>query len=1043
MATSSESEVAPVRAVPKLLDSLARTFGPFVAVFGSGAAVGAFLVFSGFLSDFGAYRLAGLPRLNMALTSLTEQGADTVVDALSLLAGGLRGWLLALTLLVVLFVWGWHDSERLRPWARSVALYRCLRLAWLVLALLLASALIDRTQRSLSGSHYSERAVETALLRAYAGDRFPTPFDRELAIERQTYELSGSFPLVNWGVWLDERLDRAREKFGAGSADAAETEVTGIALRDLPQARRAARHTFGWLCLWVLVLCGGLLLLAWWSRWLGQEDPADDIADEGAVLLELPVLPAPAPPPQPFSALTGVAALGRLLGGRADQPLERLLSPITQLLAVVCIGLLPLAHGLLARESLGAETVMVYLDTGASDVKTVQEVKQLSVPAKPASDVLAQARSAGPSLVSSKDSTSRREEAAKSLPDSSTEGPKARLDCGHEVMSKLDEPLDTYRKAQRDLLQQRPVESEYTSSWNALGDSLNALADAAIQTACADVVGQMWAARPPLGLRKRQPAVAELFWRAFRRVQVAYGVRVGTLLGYPRDGEGLTLAVNIVPLPLARGGQSTVIEVPRTAVVESVVIPDLEGRRVRDLKSKLAIDPDSDEAGALLFAAGGEVLGIAIDFIEGRKLHANAAGVGVTQLGTISSVAALERPATATRAIDLLANLASAKPSTAWPEKSDDIRGTAVSAMHLARNPYAAHRFIEALRAEPVGKDGCSAAAEPVPLPCVPVVATAAGMVFQDIVAEMQNFRYAAPPQSLKKDRDDLASELVDIITRPDTRDDVRGAACTAIGFGGKFDAPEKVVERFWAYLRATPPDKAPFSTPGCLSQTTVIGIPRNELRPWLREVAAGKQHVAQDPNLRRLVRRTALIAMADLGLSQEDKLLFEVYMIHGETSMQQLTELAGRLFKEATPIPLAQRLLACGADGALAEGLRRHCLDGIALLHNSYDGDEGSAAALYKHLSAGRMADVKAAACGAFEALRKRNSGLIRRLPDDDSINAGCKQLVADSKSAGRTEGAGDESTKEGADAGLAALRALLEGMKEDASPSAKTKRP
>ncbi len=1031
MATSFEPEGAlapapsPSPAAPRLLDALARTFGPFVAVFGSGAAVGAFLLFAGFLSDFGAYRLAGLPRLNMSLTSLTEQGADTLVDALSLLAGGLRGGLLALTLLAVLFLWGWHDSPRLQPWARSVALYRCLRLTWLLLALMLAGAMIDRTQRSLSGDHYTERAQEAALVQAYAGERFPTPLDREMAIERQTYAISSPFALVNWGVWLDQRLDGTREKVEAGSAEVAEVEVTGIALRDLPQARRAARHTFGWLCLWVLVLCGGMLLLGWWSRWLGQEALIDavDAADPG-----WPALVGPPAPPRPswrLSALGSVAVLGRLMGSRAEQPLERLLSPMTQLLAVVCIGLLPLAHGLLARESLGAETVMVYLDTGASDVKSTQESRQAS-PAKPSNDP-------SPRAVAEpgKESLRRREETSKSLPDSSMATPKARLDCDHKAMSRMDDPLDTYRQAQRDLLQLRPTEGEYPDSLSALGDSLEALSAAAIKTACADVVGRMWAARPPLGLRKQQPEVAELFWRAFQRVEVAYGVRVGTLLGYPRDGEGLTLAVNIVPLPLARGGQATVVELPRTGVVESVVIPDLEGRRLRDLRSKVSIDPKSNEAGALLFAAGGESLDIAIDFIASQKLHANAAGVGITQLGTLSNVAKLERPATATRAVDLLAELASAKPSAVWPEKSDETRGTAVSSIHLTRNPYAAHRFVELLRAEPVGKAGCAGAVEPVPLSCLPTTTTAAGFVFQDIVTEMQNFRRSPPPSRLVKDRDDLARELVEIIARPDTRDDVRAAACTAIGFGGKFEAPDEVVRRFWTSLQATLPDKAPFSTPACLNRTTVIGIPRSDLRPWLREVVAGRKLVASDPNLQQLLRRTALVALADLGLSQENRILYDTYTLSGDETTAQLRDTAAQLLTEVTPIPMAQSLLACGANATLDTTLRARCLDGISLLHNSYDGDEGGALSLHQAMADGRMADVRKAACGALVAMLKRHSRSLLRLPDGDSVLKTCKPLQARTRGTEAADGTGDGAS-EGNDATLAALRQMIERLKE-----------
>jgi len=57
-------------------------FGRFVAAFGGVAAVSAFLLFAGFLSEFGAYRIAGLPQPSFSLTSTPEAGADVAVGFL-------------------------------------------------------------------------------------------------------------------------------------------------------------------------------------------------------------------------------------------------------------------------------------------------------------------------------------------------------------------------------------------------------------------------------------------------------------------------------------------------------------------------------------------------------------------------------------------------------------------------------------------------------------------------------------------------------------------------------------------------------------------------------------------------------------------------------------------------------------------------------------------------------------------------------------------------------------------------------------------------
>lgn len=198
MADPTPIAVSPARPEPpRLLESLSRLFGPFLTLFGSVAAVTAALVFAGFLSDYGAYRLAGLPRLNLNVTGLAEQGADALIDSLALLAGGMRWLVIALLLLGLLALWGWHDAPRLRPWARSSAVHSAARLVLLVFAVLLTSAMVERAQRSLSGAHYGQQALEDALSIVYAPpwlqlpghDPFPSPYDRQLEIERQTYEL--------------------------------------------------------------------------------------------------------------------------------------------------------------------------------------------------------------------------------------------------------------------------------------------------------------------------------------------------------------------------------------------------------------------------------------------------------------------------------------------------------------------------------------------------------------------------------------------------------------------------------------------------------------------------------------------------------------------------------------------------------------------------------------------------------------------------------------------------------------------------------------
>lgn len=962
----------PDRAPPRLLDSLGRLFGPFVALFGSVAAVTAALVFAGFLSDYGAYRLAGLPRLNLNITGLAEQGASTLIDSLSLLAGGMRWAMIALLLLGLLALWGWHEAPRLQPWARSPAVHRLARMALLLFAVLLTSGLVERAQRSLSGAHHGQAALEDALSIAYGRANFPTPYDRQLEIERQTYELQ-VFRAANWGA----RLDVALANWWAGPAATSSGKPTGLALRQLPEARTAARHVYGWLGLSALALCIGTVLLAWWGLALQPLVGAPGAA-EG--------LPASAPGPTatqsaPSAPLRALHRLVGLLGNQAGAPIERVLAPLTLLLAVLSLALLPLAHGLLARESLGAETVMVYLDNGAAETKDIREQKLDS-------------QDPG-----TRTTTRRSETSVQDPPESAEQSPKARLDCPAKLLDNdLATALRSYREAQRDFLDERPTEGGFETERTNLYSMIEALGKTSIATACADSVALLWSAMPSHGVRALYPEVAEAYQRMFRRVQTAYGVRVGILLGYPRDGEGLTLLEAVVPLPLPRGGQASMVELPRDTILALMVIPDIELRRLQPIQRQVQVDPDSEKLGELFFASNADALEAALDLLERKKLHANASGVGITSLGRLAGVSSLDRPHIATRAIDLLDNILRRDPSDAWVEKSQDIRGAAATAMQLPKSPYAAHRFIISATREPIPADGCSAMPAGTgagqPLSCLPMAATAAGYLFQDLVSELQNFRSRPPPTALTDDLERLASLMMSIIARPDTRDDVRSAACTALGFAGKFDAPKDLTDQYWAYLQALKPAQAPFSSPVCMLRATLLGLDRQRLRPWLRDVARGKPFAAldaQNPNLHRSMRRTALVALADLGLADEDQLLFDVYVEAASPSNRELSSLVTRMLSEVASEPMARHLVGCALEASRTDAVRTNCLRGLKRLDNGYDGDDGTAARLHAAIAGGMVHDT-GEACGTLNMLHTRGSRWLLRLPDDDPVLTRCK---------------------------------------------------
>ncbi len=978
----------------RLLDAFEGLFGRFFRLAGSATLVTAVLVFAGFLSDFGAYRLAGLPRLNMTVTALVEQGADTLIDSIALLGAGHRGWVLGAALLGVVLAWGWRDGKRLQPWSLSVDFYHLLRLFLLFLAIVLTGALFERSQRSLSSDQHGPQAIDAALRSVYeTGKDFPTTYDREMAIQEQTYGVRGPLYFLNMIARVEARDDHQADN------------ITGLPLRPIAEARAAARHVYGWLVLLALLLTTGLVLLLWWGKALGQTQPdqpteppkADASPAAEAVTPTQPATTAEVSDPLLLRTLKW--CMGGL-GKTAQWPIEQLLAPLSLLLAVLSLGLLPLTHGLLARPSLGAETVMVYLDPGGTDIKaTVERVDE-----------------------SGKTKTTRKDETnSQDVPDSTAPGPKARLDCTADLEAGLAKPMDQYRKARREVLHQRPPGERFDAAMKVFAEKSQALSRAVIDAHCAEAVAVFWAARPSDGTRARQPDMAEAYFRAFRAVQAAYSVRVGTLLGYPRDGQGLTLADSIVPLPLPRGGRSSIVEVARSDVQESVVLPDLDRLALDDIQRHLVVDPDSNAtAERMLLADNAKGLGFMADMLRSQRLHASAAGVTVSSMGTMARSVAHSDPATADRGISLLAELATRGPTPWWPGKTDEIRGTAISSLHLTRLPYAAHKFIALMRREPVPASGCpdAAASDPAPAACLSTVPTAAGFLLQDVVAEIHLFasvaehysrdtadapaaagasaqavtRFQRVPDKLTTARDELVKLLVDLAVQANVSDEVRGTACTALGRGGKSRVNTSVAERFLNNVLQQAADSLPISAYGCIQVLTVLGLPDSQLRPALRAMARGQNLGSKNPAMVGRLRAVALVALGDLDVAQEYELLFDLYLEQAGSAPQQqrLGRAVAQLLDDVAPEPMARKLWQCASDSTRPDPLRDHCLMGFAGLDDDYDGDDGHAGKIFNLLASGQAPRGRGG-CQALLALMERGSSTLVRVPDDHPVMQAC----------------------------------------------------
>ncbi len=939
-------------------DVLARRGRPFLALFSSAAAVSTFLLFAGFLSDYGVYQLLGLPRLSFSLTALIEAGADTLIDTLALLFQGLRLAVLLGGLALLALLWAHHEHPRLRPWARCRHLHS---LAWLlvfVFSLVLLAAQVDRAQRSLRGDMHTPQSVAQAMQRAYE-KAFPTPEARRYELEREGFNLR-FYPLPVWMLGLEHLLGEAKD-------DA----LTGIALRVLPQSRTDARHVYGWLTLSVILLLLSLLVLRWWLLHLEEVEQAGNPADANEAQKALPAWM--------------MWWVRQRLGREMEPVVRRLLQPLVWLMLAASVLMLPLLHGVLARQSLGGQTMMVYLKPDGPGKK--EKIKLITK-----------------DLDKGGKERSREEESEEQNAEpSKLRTAEARFDCRHESLAKVDKASERWLEALRDAVQARWSEEQA----KALPAAAAGLADAVLQANCAEALHTFWAAKPAPGLLAQSGALAQLFRQAQMRVNSAYQVRQGVILAYPRDGQPLMLVENVVPRTDLQPGQWSVWSIPQEQVLETAVIPDVLERTAGEAAQKLRLSPDeAAELAKLLTPMHPAGLKALLPLLEESKLNANAAGVAITAFGGMVRASALVSPAAARQGIEWLAQAAApAGGSGDASQRQQRFQGGAVTALHLSDDPYAAARFAQLLR-PPFRMSDCKAAMPSRPLHCVPQSTTTAGYLLAALSRERQLMPALAAAQALPKGFTEVERQLQSLLAAyiddPASPEDWRGAACSIVEkVAGALVLNQDQAQRFLAMLSPEQLAKHTFSVGACLSASKRLGLPAPALRQALRQLTL--MHEAKDlpPRDLRRLRMVALVTLFEMGLSSETTLLRQ--LIEQDPGDEQMLETTLYLLSEADGEPMAQELLQCARSAERSLTQRKRCMQGVSKLERSYSGDEGGAQAVLQWTQEQTAAELKDVGCQALRTLLEHGSKFLVRLKGDEATLDRCLA----------SEGEGQESAK------------------------------
>jgi len=951
-----------LRSVSDIGKAIGQRFGPLLNLFGSATAVSALLLAAGFLSDFGAYHVASLPRLHFSLTALAEAGAEVLIDAAALvIASPSRSILMFIMLVALLLVWALRERHPgLRHLARSVSAYRAVRLAVFMFAAFLMGSTVDRVQTSLSGDDRSAAAVDNALRGAYAS-HFPDPWEREFALEYKTYEMR-FFPFPNLGARLDRAWGEVWNSVGERtglywlkSGDGEET-VSGIPLRRLPEARDEARQVFGWVALAVVILVTLNALLRWWGSAVGDTTRAE--RDEAQTEVAQGVSQGDTNPPTGSDEVDSSQRWVRFLGidGWAS-PIERILAPLTVFMTVVTIMLLPLLHGVLARTSLGGETVMAFLvdkgDAKAGEGATAKASKAVTI--------------------------------------ASTGG------CSTEVLQEIKKKETELDEALRAALQAHPAHEEADSkaARKAYKDKAISLADAVLAAECPDAVALMWSARPSMGTAAHEPNLAEFFWSELKRVSDARNVQVGVILGYPREGQALSLVDSIVPSREAVAGQWSVLELPTDRISHTVVLPNILGRRLAEIDAQVRADSTHDSIQDILVKPGEQSFEVVLKLLKDGALHANPAGVGVTTLGSMAYVASRDRPRLTAEAVDLLVDFAKASPTAIWPRKSASSRGAAVTSLMLSRSPYAAYRLAEALEEEATIKDCKPNANGQIPLRCIRQTPTAAGFLMDTLALEGR-YQRGLPSPLLRQTQGRLLNYLIDVTsTGSDISDGVRNAACTAIQLAGKLpQVPDDVKARFWKIMSTRPFAQVPYSSGACILAMWPLGLDDAPYRSWLRDVAAGSHEWIKETSGvshtdRELIRVAALSVLGKQSVVGEEALLFDLYASLDESS--QLQQVALMHLDETSAPDMAALLLRCGEAQDADTSRRVRCLKGLGRLHGSFNGDEIGAVLRARDLARDGGGEVHDAACEVIGVFARRGSKWVMRNGDKDETVRRC----------------------------------------------------
>jgi hypothetical protein len=908
-----------------------RHWGPFKLVLlaaGSATSVASLLLFFGYLSHTSLLASAGLPMLSFDYMAMIEAGAAGVVESIGL---GLRGGRTDLVLLLIglaLALWVLRDTRWIKRLALSPRMCLVVQLGLLLAAGALMTAQVGIAQLASAGRRPDQEARARRVAADYADAGLVEQHER---IWETTYIPEGLAGQVLGALAMPEAGDlEGREGLSS----------YGQRLRPSIRAQWRAEDVFGWLVLIVLVFSAALVLMRHWRLWLKRQ-MAEQRGDERRGTEG----PAPKARSARFKRLSAalrkrtpapvrrvITKLQQRWQSRTTRladwvPAERALAacawitePLALLVVMILLGLLPVAHGVLAQPGVGREAVFVRLKDSPdcrSSAKVVEapkgspETAAPAGPGAPPSPALGLATDPPPAVGADLEALLKR------LPgEDEVKGPAPAGAPGACTQAQLDQIEPGLRKVaslMRKIIQTREaarVREQYLSDFKkALDEAL----DATYALNCLGAVQRLWQLRPHPALAARAPDVVDYFWVRWEERAAASLLRHGRLLTYPRgaDGDRVSLLEAISERTPLQVGRWALQEVDRTCMDQVEVVPSAQftAAGVVSEIQRIARDSEftlnSDQSANIELYLQPEALEVVLDLLQRDRMLVSKVGPLITTLGTLAGAFAETHPDLARRAVAHLAE------TLRGEGRSATIRGTAATSLSLIRNLEAAEALADAL--DHIGWQEVEDE--------LGTTITAAGFLAGD-VRHGRDFDHHRHFRALMVHLR-LVSFLVEI-SRTQTGSH-RATACSSLSFSGAEVANTAIREALRLALQA----EDALAAGRCITAT---GLTAAADRPGSQDDLWAVVQSSRDITL-----RGAALAALHLTGDQQVERWVEVFRQPPDEAV--LATLAA--FSNLDASRLGQRLLACAENEKERLVLRRRCMLGLVLTGDHEEGEE------------------------------------------------------------------------------------------------------